>query len=56
MYFATSLKAVSLVLTQEEESGMQRPIYYTSRVLHDAKIRYFQAKNWSTTNHLGMMT
>lgn len=39
MYLAVSPVAVSSVLVREE-SKLQRPVYYTSRILRDAETRY----------------
>ena len=38
-YIAVAPHAVSLVLIQVD-SGIQRPVYYKSRSLHEAKFRY----------------
>ena len=38
-YIAMALYAVSLVLIQVD-CGIQRPIYYVSKSLHEAKVRY----------------
>ena len=38
-YIAVAPHAVSLVLIQVD-SGIQRPIYYMSKSLHEAEIRY----------------
>lgn len=40
MYLVISAEAVSSVLVQEGEKGVQRPIYYVRRVLHDSEMRY----------------
>ena len=39
LYLAVSLTAVSAALVREEEK-VQKPVYYTSRVLRGAKERY----------------
>jgi hypothetical protein len=39
LYLAVSPSAVSSVLIREE-SGVQKPVYFTSRVLHEAEERY----------------
>ena len=31
------------MLVQEDENRIQRPIYYTSKVLHNAEVRYSRA-------------
>jgi hypothetical protein len=41
LYLAVSPSAVSSVLIREE-SGVQKPVYFTSRVLHGAEERYPQ--------------
>ena len=38
-YIAVASHAVSLVLIRED-NGTQRPIYYVSKSLHEAEIRY----------------
>ena len=38
-YIAMALYAVSLVLIQVD-CGIQRPVYYVSKSLHEAKVRY----------------
>ena len=38
-YIAVALHAVSLVLIRVD-SGIQRPVYYVSKSLHEAEIRY----------------
>ena len=38
-YIAVAPHAVSLVLIQED-NGLQRPVYYISKSLHEAEIRY----------------
>lgn len=40
LYLAASPEAVSSVLVRVDPDGVQKPIYYTSKVLHDAEIRY----------------
>ena len=43
-YIVVASHAVSLVLVRVD-SGVQRPIYYVSKSLHEAKIRYLPLKN-----------
>ena len=38
-YIAVAPHAVSLVLIQVD-SGIQRPVYYVSKSLHEAEVRY----------------
>ena len=38
-YIAVASHAVSLVLIRED-NGMQRPVYYVSKSLHEVEIRY----------------
>ena len=38
-YITVALHAVSLVLIQMD-NGVQQPVYYISKSLHEAKIRY----------------
>ena len=44
IYLATSMESISSVLIQEDENRIQRPIYYTSKVLHNAKVRHSRAE------------
>ena len=37
IYLAASIDTISSILNRE---GLQKPIYYTSRILHDAEMRY----------------
>ena len=39
VYIAVATHAVSLVLIRED-NGLQRPVYYVSKLLHEAEIRY----------------
>ena len=43
-YIAVASHAVSLVLIWVD-SGVQRPVYYVSKSLHEAKIRYLPLEN-----------
>ena len=38
-YIAVAPHAVSLVLIRDE-NGLQKPVYYVSKLLHEAEIRY----------------
>ena len=38
-YIAVAPHAVSLVLTRDD-NGLQKPIYYVSKSLHEAEVRY----------------
>ena len=38
-YIAVALHAVSLVLVRDE-NGVQKPVYYVSKSLHEVEIRY----------------
>ena len=40
LYLTTSVKIISSMLVQEDENRIYRPIYYTSKVLHNAEVRY----------------
>lgn len=44
LYLATSYEAVSSVLVGLDDKGIQISIYYISRVLHNAKMRYSKFK------------
>ena len=43
-YIAMASHAVSLVLIWVD-SGVQRPVYYVSKSLHEAKVRYLPLEN-----------
>ena len=43
-YIAVAFHAVSLVLVRFD-SGVQRPIYYVSKSLHEAEVRYLPLEN-----------
>ena len=38
-YIAVALHAVSLVLIRED-NGLQKPVYYVSKSIHKAEVRY----------------
>ena len=40
-YIVVALHAVSLVLIRDD-NGLQKPVYYVSKLLHEAEVRYFQ--------------
>ena len=40
LYIDASYRTLGSMLAQEDESGVERPIYYLSRVLNDAETRY----------------
>ena len=40
MYLSASDEAVSSVLVQSEIGGQQKPVYYTSKILHEVETRY----------------
>ena len=42
-YIAVALYAVSLVLIRVD-NGVQRPVYYLSKLLHEAEVRYLPLK------------
>lgn len=41
LYLATFQETVNLVLVWMDSDGSQKPIYYASKVLHEAETRYF---------------
>ena len=43
-YIVMTSHAVSLVLIRVD-SGVQRPIYYVSKLLHEAEVRYLPLEN-----------
>ena len=44
LYLAMTHEAVDSILVREDGLKVQRPMYYTNRVLHDAKTRYSHTK------------
>ena len=40
LYIATSENTMGSMLSQEDENGVERAIYYLSKVLNDAETRY----------------
>ncbi|XP_026377848.1 uncharacterized protein LOC113272174 [Papaver somniferum] len=44
LYTAFSDTAVGALLAQEDDEGIERPIYYFSRILRDAELRYPKAE------------
>ena len=40
LYLAVTPEAVSSVLVRTDDHGIQRPVYYTSKLLRDAELRY----------------
>ena len=38
-YIAVTPHAVNLVLMQDD-NGLQKPVYYVSKLLHEAEVRY----------------
>lgn len=44
LYLTTTMKVVSSVLIQMDDRKVQKLIYYTGKVLHDAETRYSKSK------------
>jgi len=44
LYLATSSYAIGALITQEDGSGVEQPVYYISRALKDVETRYPKAK------------
>ena len=44
LYLATNSYAIGALIAQEDGGGTERPIYYISRTLKDAKTRYLRAE------------
>ena len=44
LYLATSIEMINSVLIQEDKNWIHRSIYYTSKVLHNIKVRYSRAE------------
>ena len=45
LYIVASDKTLGSMLAQEDENGVERPIYYLSRVLIDSETRYSLIEN-----------
>lgn len=45
LYISTSDVTIRSMLAQEDENGIERAIYYLSRVLNDAETRYSMVGN-----------
>ena len=50
VYIAVASYTVSLVLIQVD-GGVQRPLYYVSKSLHEAKVRYLPLEKAIFTTH-----
>ena len=44
LYLVTSPEIVSFVLIRKYDKGTQKAIYYTSKILHDMKVRYSKSE------------
>ena len=44
LYLTTAPEVIISVLVREDESRIHRPIYYTSKMLHEAETRYSKAE------------
>uniref|UniRef100_A0A2N9F490 Integrase catalytic domain-containing protein n=1 Tax=Fagus sylvatica TaxID=28930 RepID=A0A2N9F490_FAGSY len=44
LYLASNSQAIGALIAQEDDSGVEQPIYYVSRALKDAKSRYLGAE------------
>jgi len=44
LYISASESTIGSMLAQEDENGVERAIYYLSRVLNDAETRYSPVK------------
>lgn len=45
LYLIASSKAISSMLVRVDDKGIYKPIYYTSKMFHDAKTKYSKSKN-----------
>ena len=44
LYLATNNEAIGALIAQDDQEGIERPVYYVSRNLKDAKTRYPRAE------------
>ena len=44
LYLATNNEAIGALIAQEDQEGIERPVYYVSRKLKDAKTHYSRAE------------
>ena len=44
LYLATNLYAIGALIAQENEGGVEQPMYYINRALKDTETRYLRAK------------
>ena len=44
LYLATNLYAIGALIAQENEGGVEQPVYYISRALKDAETCYSRAE------------
>lgn len=47
LYLVVSISTIEMVLVQEDDIGIEHPIYYLSRNLNDTKIRYTHVEKLS---------
>ena len=54
LYIVASDTTIGSVLAQEDDSGVERPIYYLSRILIDVETRYNMIENcaYACTSHV----
>ena len=44
LYLATNSYAIGVLIAQENEGGVEQPVYYISRALKDAETRYLMVE------------
>ena len=47
LYLASNGEAIGALIAQEDERGIEKPVYYVSRALRDAETRYLGADTTS---------
>jgi len=55
LYIAASEYTIGSMLAQQDENGVERAIYYLSRVLNDAETRYHPSGSGMVTSKIFLL-